>query len=255
MGSNLRALSALLLLILAIARPCGGQQVVFNTASAWTTNAGIFIGFGPGQGTTVGETIIAPNAPEVMLNNFTFYAQALPSGANLQLQAFVYSWSGNVTGTNGGAIGSPLYLSPAFSYSPAPRVANPWAGPWTPLTATIPGQGISLDPGQAYVIGVTLSDPVNYAASTGEIEFQNVPPYQIPAGTATGGGEAVWDNNGNDFAELNTAPWSTWGNIGPLSFVADITVVPEPSVTILGLLAAAICFVPLWRPWRRVSDS
>ncbi|HUA66674.1 MAG TPA: hypothetical protein VME24_12560 [Alphaproteobacteria bacterium] len=241
----IRALSAIVFLCaLAAAVPSarGQEQYSFDTASAWNTEDGIIGGLGPGQSSTMGETIIAPDAAEVTLNDFKFYGQSYyPEGgyANLDLEAFVYAWSGNVTGTGGGAVGAPLYLGPAFTYSPPPPPGNHWDGPWTPLMVTL-GQGVSLNPGQAYVIGVTLSDPACYAASSGDVEFQELGTYQIPAGTLTGDGEAVWDNNDNDFAEINSGAWSTWGNTGTLAFTADFTVVPEPPIAALAFVGVLV---------------
>ena len=234
----LRALSTTVLLCALAASGFSARgQFVFDTASAWNSEDGILGSLGPGTSSTIGETIIAPDAAEVTLNSFTFYGQSHPEGgyANLDLEAFVYAWSGNVTGTGGGAVGSPAYLSPAFTYSPPPPSGNAFDGPWTPLTVTLGTQGVSLNPGQAYVIGVTLSDPACYAASSGAVEFQELSP---PPGTLTGGGEAVWDNNSNDFAALNTSAWSTWGDTGDLSFIANFTVVPEPSINALAFVGA-----------------
>jgi hypothetical protein len=241
---SLRDLSATILLCaLAASEPCahGQAPIAFDTASAWTAEGGILGSFGPGTSSTSGETIIAPDAAGVTLNSFTFYAQSLPRGtiANLDIEAFVYAWSGNVTGTGGGAVGAPLYLSSAFTFSPPSPTGSAWDGPWTPLSVSL-GAGVSLNPGQSYVIGITISDPTCYAASSGAIEFQEVPTYQIPAGTQTGGGEAVWDNNSNNFAALNNGDWSTWGNTGVMAFTADFTVVPEPAIAPIALIGAMV---------------
>jgi hypothetical protein len=65
-------------------------------------------------------------------------------------------------------------------------------------------------------------------------------PYEpeLPVGV-DGNGGAVWDNNGNNFAAINTALWDTWGDTGDLAFTAHLTVVPEPSS--LRILAAIAC--------------
>lgn len=237
-SASLRALNATVLLCsMAACGPAARAQApfAFNTESVWTTQGGIIGSYGPGFTSTAGETIIAPDAAAVTLNDFTFYAQSRPRGttASLDFEAFVYAWSGNAAGTGGGAVGSPLYLSTPFTYSPPSPTGSAWDGPWTPLTVSL-GAGVSLNPGQSYVIGVTISNPTCYNASSGAIEFQEVPIYQIPVGTQTGGGEVVWDNNGNNFNALNNGAWSQ-GNGGVMAFTADFTVVPEPSSGILAL--------------------
>jgi hypothetical protein len=199
---------------------------------------------GPGQTATFGETFVPPSG-NVTLNDFTFYADSYyPSGgfANLHLRAFVYAWSGSMFGSGGRAVGNPLYLSSSFTFSPPPRGSG-----WGSLTATIGGSGLTLDPAQHYVMGFTLSNPSDYAASQGDIEFQFVParnpnynPSPIPAGVDFGGGGAVWMNNSNNFAILNTAVWDTWGDIGVMAFTAHFTLVPEPSPLMLMLLASVV---------------
>jgi hypothetical protein len=201
---------------------------------------------GPGQSSTIAETFIAPNAASVTLNDFTFVAESYypynGGVANLSLRAFVYGWTGNLFGQGGRAVGSPLYLSPGFVYSPPPRPNG-----WAPLTANIAG-GVALTAGQHYVMGFTLSDPADYAASSGDIECQFVParnpnynPPPIPPGVDFGGGGAVWQNNGNNFAAINTTTWDTWGDIGVMAFTADLTVVPEPSTALLALVGTGLC--------------
>jgi hypothetical protein len=206
---------------------------------------------GPGQSSTIAETFVAPTGPSVTLNDFSFYAESYyPYNggiANLHLRAFVYSWSGSLTGQGGGAVGSAVYLGPSFPFSPPPR-----PGGWVPLTAQIGGAGLTLSSGQHYVMGFTLSDPADYAASQGDIEFQTVParnpnynPPPIPPGVDFGSGGAVWLNNGDNFAALNTTVWDTWGDLGVMAFTAHFTAVPEPSTAML-----AFAGIALWAIWR-----
>jgi hypothetical protein len=229
------------------------DAVEYNTAQYWTPTAGILAGMGPDQSSTTGETFIAPQGGSVTLDDFSFYAQSYYGGtgysggvAHLDVQAFVFAWSGSMTGKGGGAIGNAFYLGPSFQFDPPDGGFN---GPWTALTATIGGSGLTLNPGQDYVLGFTVSNPSDYAASSGDIEFQEVParnPYEppLPPG-AGGGGGAVWDNNGNNFGALNTATWDTWGDTGDLAFTADFTTaVPDVSSTMLMLLGSA--FGVMW---------
>lgn len=225
---------------------CRAATVIYDTAPYWPIVTGIVGGMGPGQSSTMGETFVAPAGPSVTLNDFSFRAESYypynGGVANLHLRAFVYSWSGNLTGNGGGAVGNALYLSPSFVFSPPPRPNG-----WVPLTANIGGGGLTLNPGQHYVMGFTLSDPTDYAASQGDIEFQFVParnpnynPPPIPPAVDFGSGGAVWLNNGDNFAALNTTVWDTWGDIGVMAFTAHFTVVPEPSIAMLASLGFAL---------------
>jgi hypothetical protein len=225
--------------------PGADGGVAFDTVPYWAAVQGIIGGFGPGQSSTLGETFVAPSGANVTLNDFSFYAESYyPYNggiANIYLQAFVYEWSGRLTGQGGRAIGDPIYLGASFPFSPPPRPNG-----WVPLTASFEGNGLTLIGGNHYVIGFTLSSPANYAASQGDIEFQEVPNRnpnepELPAGV-DGNGGAVWDNNGNNFAVLNSATWDTWGDIGDLAFTAHLTVVPEPSSLVM-IGAAGFCTV------------
>lgn len=226
------AIIAMLLPLSAIA-----TSVQFNTEPYWGTYQGILGGLGPGQSSTIGETFVAPTGGSVILQDFSFVAQSYyPSGssANLELQAFIYSWSGGLRGQGGGAVGGALYLGPTFEYSPPPRAQG-----WAPLTANL-GSGVPLTPGGHYVIGFTLSNPANYSASQGDIEFQEVSTrgsYPTLPASVDGGGGAVWDNNGSNFGALNTTTWDTWGDTGDMSFTADFSV-PDSGGTTLYILAA-----------------
>jgi len=227
----------------------GAATVTFDTAPYWSTVSAVIGGMGPGQSSTFAQTFVAPAGPSVTLNDFSFYAESYypynGGVANLRLRAFVYAWSGSLTGNGGGAVGNPLYLSSSFSFSPPPRPNG-----WSPLTANPGGSGLTLNPGQHYVLGFTLSDPGDFAASFGDIEFQTVPardpnysPAPIPRGVDFGSGGAVWLNNGNNFAALNTTVWDTWADIGVIAFTAHFAVVPEPASIVLVTLGAAC--------WRR----
>ena len=225
-------------------------SVVFDTTPYWSPVDAIIGGWGPGTSSTLRETFVAPMGASVTLNDFSFYAQSyypLGSVASLYLQAFVYEWSGSMTDYGGGAVGSPLYLSSNFQFSPPPR-----SGGWVPLTANIGGNGLTLTPGDNYVMDFTLSDPTGYAESQGDIEFQEVPARNsnyppLPAGV-DGNGGVVWLNNGNDFAAINTTVWSTWGDTGDFAFKADFTLVPEPTAAMMMALGAV-----LWL-WRRAKE-
>jgi hypothetical protein len=211
--------AGVLLAVLSFYNVVRAETVTFDTTPYWPEVDGVVGGLGPvGPTTTMGESFVAPAGGSVALNDFTFYGQSYegPNGgiATLYLQAFVFQLSGNVT------TGNPLYLGSAFIYSPVPR-----ADGWTPLTANLGPSGVDLIPNDVYMMGFTLSNPINYAASSGEVEFQNIPEITMPVSASGGGGG--WNlNNGNDFSELTN---STWGGGAPLSFTAHLTLIPEGS--------------------------
>jgi len=222
---------------------CEAATVTYDTATYWSSLDGSVGGVGPTASSTIGQTFLAPNGPLVTLNDFSFRAESYfpyDGVANLYLRAFVFSWSGSLIGNGGGAVGNPLYMSSPFLFSPPNRPNG-----WVPLSATIGGNGITLAPGQPYVMGFTISNPADFAASQGAIEFQylsvRTPPSPVPANVNFGSGGVVWLNNGNYFPSLNTAIWSTWGDIGAMAFSAHFTVVvPEPSSAALVLLAIGV---------------
>jgi hypothetical protein len=219
------------------------STVVFDTEPYWAAVQGILGGMGPEQTPTIAETFVAPAGTSVTLNDFSFYAESYyPAGgvADLRLRAFVFAWSGSMTGKGGGAVGSPVYMSPGFDFSPPGRPSG-----WVPLTANLGTTGVSLTPGGHYVMGFTLSNPADYAASHGDIEFKEVPnrdPYEpeLPLGV-DGFGGAVWFNNSNNVALLNTAVWDTWGDTGDMAFTAHLTVVPEPATVTLAGITVSCC--------------
>ena len=238
--------------MLAVAFPphtASAASKVFDTTPFWSPVDAIIGGMGPGTSSTMAETFVAPAGGYVLLNDFSFYAESYynPNGgqASLHLKAFVYAWSGSLTGQGGAAVGSPLFLGPSFDFSPPSRPNG-----WTPLTAALGGIGLALTPGDKYVMGITLSDPVDYAASQGDIEFKLVPNRnpnysELPAGV-DGYGGAVWDNNGNDFAALTTSSWDTWGDVGDYAFKADFTVLPEPTPAMLLTFIGSIWATRRW---------
>jgi len=218
-------------------------SVVYNTTSYWPPVDATLAGFGPGQSSTVGETFVAPTGASVSLNDFSLYAESYyPYNggiASLYLKAFVYEWSGSMTGQGGGAVGNPIYLGSSFLFSPPARPNG-----WVPLTVNFGGSGLTLNPGDHYVIGFTLSDPTDYAASLGDIEFQEVPNRnpnyaQLPVGI-DGYGGAMWDNNSNNISAINTTIWDTWGDTGDYAFKADLTVAPEPTSAILLVFSGSV---------------
>lgn len=202
--------------VLPIYNVTRAETVTFDTTPYWPPIYGVVGSLGNiGPTTTMGETFIAPDGGNVALNDFTFYCHG---NASLYLQAFVFQWSGTGTSGDPSTTGNPLYLSSTFIYSAPPNPVG-----WAPLTVNLGATGVNLIPNDVYVMGITLSNPTNWAASSGELQFQNDPSVTIPA-SASGGGAAYYLNNGNDFSALTN---SNWGGGAPLSFTAHLTVVPE----------------------------
>jgi hypothetical protein len=208
-----------------------GETITYDTTQYWATNGNQLAGLGALQTTTVGNTFIAPTGWSVTLNDFSFYGHGnnANSTANLHLRAFVFAWSGDLVGYGGGAVGSPVYFGPSFLFTAPPSLTN-----WWPLEANIGQGGVKLFPGQTYVMGFTMSAPADYAASSGNIGFQEVPvrnpysPWNIPSSVEFGSGGAVWLNAGTNFDALNTTVWDTWGDTGVMGFKAHFTVLTAP---------------------------
>jgi hypothetical protein len=112
-----------------------------------------------------------------------------------------------LAGYGGHAVGNPLYTSPV-TYD-----GNQWQ------TLTIKTGGVLLSPGKSYVIGLTISDPLDYAASVGYAAFGLTHTDY----TEKNGGGFVFSNNGNQgLASLN-GPWHPYQNFGDLAFTATFS--------------------------------
>ncbi len=204
-------------------------DTIYDTTPSWNGSNSI-TSYGTPDTTTYGETFIAP--ADNVFQDFTFYIN--PSGT-LYSKAYVYAWSGGLSYGQGPgkATGSALYASPSSIVLAGNN------GVFQPVTVNT--GGITLTPGDAYVMFLTLSNPSDYAASNGNSSWGTV-AHPSPN---DGGGSFVWDNNGNNFSALTSSAWSTFENFGDLSFKAVFTrsSVPEPStliLTLMGLLSLAI---------------
>lgn len=243
-----RCLASLLLTVAIPAHTCTAATVTYDTAQYWPIVSGSYVGLGTGPATgtitTLGETFVAPNWPSVKLNDFSFNIASAPGPvASLHMRAFVFAWSGSLFGYlgSGQTMGSALYLSPSFTVNPPSYPAG-----WASVNVNLGLNGLTLNAGQHYVMGFTLSDTADYAASQGYFMLQFVPvrnpyynPPPIPLNVDYGGGGLVSLNNSNNFAALTTTRWSTEGS-AVAAFTAHFTVVPEPSIASLTLLAASL---------------
>jgi hypothetical protein len=205
-------------------------QTTYDTTGSWDGSSSI-AAFGNPNTATYGQTFVAPGGN---LTDFTFYVN--PEGNTLSMEADVFAWSGSLIGGNGpqGAVGPALYTSGpgAFVISGSGFQAVKVNTGGTPLTA-----------GSNYVALLTVSEPSDYAATTGgsawgDLLFNHV--------AGDGGGGFNFDNNGNNHAALNNGNWDDFADFGDLAWTAHfsgVSATPEPgayaTIASLGLTGAA----------------
>jgi hypothetical protein len=226
---------AVMLATIGIALVLGPQaragSTIFDTTPEW--NGSQYINsFGNPNTATYGETFIAPT--NNVLQSFTFYIEG-SAGDVASMKAYVFAWTGSLFGGNGpqGAVGPALYASPSSIVLTAD-------GNFDPVTVTT--GGTTLTAGDQYVILLTVSNPSDFNATTGQFLWglassQNGLPND-------GGGGFNFFNNGSDFGEINNGQWDDFENFGDLAFKATFTSasIPEPSsgvvlgVGVVGLL-------------------
>jgi hypothetical protein len=147
------------------------------------------------------------------------------------MKAYVFAWAGSLLGGGGGgATGPALYSSPS-------SIVFTGTGTGNFIPVTINTGGINLTPGGQYVAFLTISDPSDYAASSGTTSW-GINLFSHVANS--GGGGFVFYNNGNNFAALNTTPWGNFTDFGDLAWKATFTAaIPEPvTLAVFGLMAA-----------------
>jgi hypothetical protein len=186
-------------------------STLYSNMVEWNGSGSISaFGAPPFGSSTIGQTFIAPN--DNMLTSFGFQMVS-DAPASLQFHAYVYAWSGDLQGL-GKASGTPIFSSDIVTYTNS-------GGLYKPITINT---GLTqLIAGDNYVAFLTISNPVDFIASTGIAGMGFVNDH----GTNNGGGNAVWLNNNNDPSLLTTTLWSNHYN-GDLAFQASFTV-PEPS--------------------------
>jgi hypothetical protein len=232
----LAALTALALLV-------GGQSaranfVSYDTTGSWNGH-NFEASFGAGtfdpvtmrsNTATYGETFVGPSGQISYLRDFSFHIKP-SAGVHLQMAAYVYAWTGPLTGNGGHVTGSALYTSPTVKLD----------GNGSFQTVTFNPEGAAkFNPGSSYVVFLSVSSPnndtTNYNASTlyGITSWGFV---TIPHPSGNGGGGFVYDNNGSSFTSL-TSTWTTVSDLGDLAWTADFQAVPEPSTLALSALAA-----------------
>jgi hypothetical protein len=163
--------------------------------------------FGNPDTATYGETFSAPTSGGTSLTSFSFYMGTPVSPGDIQLSAYIATW----TGSN---IGTVLYSSPMVDY------ANTGDAELTFDTG-----GLALSSGSEYVAFLSVSE--YYGDSSGLSH--------VSQGSGIPGGGFVYDNNSGDFAALYTGGWS-----GPTSpdWAIDAefgssSSIPEPGTVML----------------------
>lgn len=195
---------------------------IYTTMPSWVPNSDIIGSFGYPDTATYGQTFIAPS--DNILEDFSFQ---LEGAETLYLRGFVLAWNGPVQG-NGNGTGAFLYLSPS---------ALVYNGTNAFQTFTVNTGGVTLNAGDDYVVGLTVSDPSDYNLNTGSIVWGGVNPEPL----GDGGGGFVYINNNSNFAELNSGATWTGQYTADAAFTADFTsATPEPaSFALIGLGLAA----------------
>lgn len=242
MGKCFSGFCALAVLLL----PAAQADVIYSTFGAW--NGSSIVGElsgGEGQGngcdpcSTIAQTFIAPSGG-LSLNSFTFRLTPGNPIFRLEFTGFVYAFSGDVKPPNtftttGGAVGSPLFLSPRIDYSSSEIGANPpfgttvfhgASGTFTDVTVNVANAGgVKLVAGQSYVLGLTLTDPTgnNWTNSVNDAAIASVGV--PPPGTPDGGGVGVMPLNGSSFTALTSNPW--WSFAGGQELLGSLTGVPS----------------------------
>jgi hypothetical protein len=220
------------ILLSSLAAPAFAGSVSYDTTYAWNGSSSIQP-FGFPNTATYGQTFVAPSGANV-LENFTFYLDGAP-GTTLDIQAEIFSWSGNMYGGNPpqGATGIALYTSSSFFFN----------GSGTFVPVTVNTGGVVLTPGQNYVALFTISNPADYANSNGTVIWGDL---QVQHVAGDGGGGFNFYNNGSNYAGINTTPWDDFSDFGDSAWSANfVSGAPEPgavpllSLSLIGLALLA----------------
>jgi hypothetical protein len=158
---------------------------------------------------TYGEIFTAPSAPDTNLDNFSFWLADAVTPGDIILGGYIATW----TGTNAGTL---LYSSAPVDY---PNVGE--------NKLTFSTGGLALNPGQQYVMFLSVSQ--FYGQSAGEA--------QIDAGSSIPGlnGFAYYNNSG-DFNALFNSPWDAQGITPDWAVELNFTGgngVPEPGTLMM----------------------
>lgn len=223
------------LLSTALIAPLANANTTFDTTPSWNGSDSI-APFGNPNTSTYGETFISPT--DNVLNDFTFYVKP-DQGASLSVKGYVYQWTGSLLGGGGGgAVGSSLFASASSMIINDSSMFN---------AVTVNTGGVTLTPGSQYVAFLTVSNPTDYASTTGTSVWGNTAYSHV---SNDGGGGFVFYNNGNNFSNLNTVAWDNFGDFGDLAWKANFSKnnadVPEPG-SIASMLGIGIFGVGMVR--------
>lgn len=198
----MKTIAAALALATALFAGQAAAQNIDTTAAA----SGSFGIFGVPNTATYGQTITIP-AGSTQLTSFGFEMQNVPS--TVVFRGEVYLWDD----ANNRATGPALYES-------APRSTT---GATPQLITFSPPGGVTVTPGQKYVIFATTSRDQAGASGQGNWKSSSSNPYA--------GGDLVFINNGT-----NTAAWAStnWPVITgqDFGFVANFNAAPAPVPTL-----------------------
>jgi hypothetical protein len=220
-----RQIGTLSALILAVSLgQTARADTTYDTVPFWDGNSTISP-FGNPNTSTYGQTFVAP-LTDTLLTDFTFFVNA-STGTTLTFKAHVFAWTGPLTGNGGQATGAALFSSSSTTLN----------GNGAFQTVLVNTGGVNLIGGQNYVALLTVSDPADYANTTGTSSWGLNGSHSAN----NGGGGFVFFNHADNAALLNTATWDTFGDFGDLAWRANFTGgavgAPEPSsFALLGLL-------------------
>jgi hypothetical protein len=158
---------------------------------------------------TYGETFTAPTNGDTRLDSFGFFLGSPVVSGDIQLSAYVATW----TGTQAGTI---LYSSPVTHYD---NNGNEFLSFNT--------GGLNLTGGANYVIFLSVSE--SYGLSSGQANV-------VPGDSTIPGGGFVYYNNSGDFNALTNSNWEATG-LKP-DWAVDLefntaTATPEPASFVL----------------------
>lgn len=184
---------------------------MIDTTPMWNaTNA--VSPFGEQNTATYGQTITAP-AGAPILTSFSFFLDDYMNPDTADFQAYVFAWDGQK------ATGPALFQS-----SPISTTNNNGNDGFEEIA--ISTGTIALTAGQEYVLAFNASN--QFDSEIGTARWGTINNHASGPDTYAGG-TFVFLNNGSDFSQLNSTPWSE--RDGDLAFKA--TFVPEPSSIML----------------------
>jgi hypothetical protein len=215
-------------MILLATVPAGANQIIVDTNGPTRSGA---TGFGNPLVTNLGQAFIAPQyGTDPTLNSFGFYLQG-PSTETMI--GSVYAWNGKA------ATGPALYTSPVEAL----------AGTGGFDLIEFNTGGIPLVTGQQYIL---IASTANVPTSVGQSTLKSIDaPWWL-------GGLAYVQQSGNNFNQIFTPTWFTFGSGSATAIRAvfsgtNISFVPEPDSLILASIA--VIAEGAFMTWKRHHKS